>query len=143
MRNHFVETAFVMTEREVSNIEWITHPVDRGCLPQHRAATAVDQAANELVLWIIVRCFRIFAHVESGKSTCTFDVPGVVRNRKTHAIEDSQSFAVMHPVRLSAELLVVHSIAARRNLSRSGLGVLPDHSLHTREIQLQDFIAPA
>ena len=143
MRQHLTKVSFAVTGREVFDVYRIANPVERRSLAQHRAAAAVDEAANEFVFGIVIGRFGIFPHVEACIALRALTVLRIGGHGKPHAIEDAQRFAVMHPVRLRTKFLVIHSAEARRNLRGFGLGVLPEHSLHPLHVQPQDFIAPA
>src|SRR5262245_12049804 len=124
MRKHFVKVAFVVSGSEVLNIDRVSDPVERGSLAQHGTAAAVDEAANQLLPGIVVGRFGILSHVKACKAPCALDVFCVLGNRESQTTKNAQAFAMMHPVRLSAEYLVVHSAAARGNLCGLRLRVL-------------------
>ena len=143
MRKHFVKAALVVAECELRNVERVANPVESSGLSQHRSTAPVNQAADEFVLRIVVLRFGVLAHVEARKPAGALLVFRVVGDGKTHSVEDSQSFTVVHPVGLRAELLVIHPAEAGGHLRGFRLGVLPKHSFDTFHVQPKDFIAPA
>src|SRR5688572_11269977 len=87
VREELCERALAVDGLKFSNLERVTHPVERGRLAQHRATTAILHAADQLELRIVVRRLRILAHVKSRETSRAPGVRGVTRaERKPHAV---------------------------------------------------------
>src|SRR5439155_11407761 len=80
-------------------------------------------------------------NIETGETPHALEIFRIVRHRKSHEVEDSQAFTVVHPVGLSAELLVIHSAETRWNLSGLRFAVLAEHSFEALEVKPQNFVA--
>ena len=101
-----------------------------GCLAQQRSAAAVEHAADDLVLGIVIRCAGIFVEVEAGEP------PHALPNRSSSdrtalQVEDRQPFAVVQPVEHDRKFFVVHAVAGKGDFVRLGRGVLPQMRLPT------------
>ena len=125
------------------DVERIAHPVERRRFSKHRPAAAVLHAADDLVRGIVVGRFRVLAHVEAGESARALLIFGVGRNRQAHAVEELQPFAVVHPVGLNDELLVVHALARDGDVGRPRLGVLREQTFVALRKHREDVVARA
>ena len=92
---------------------------------------------------VVVGGLGILRHVEAREPPRALLVFRIRRDRQAHAVEELQPFAVVHPVGLDDELLVVHALPGDRHVGRLGLGVLLDQSLVTLGVHLQDVVAGA
>ena len=135
-----LERRFTVQGVETLDVEWIADPIERGRLSKHRPAAAVLHAADDLVHRIVVGSLRILAHVEARKPPRARLVLLIHRDRQAHAVEELQPFAVVHPIGLDDELLVVHALSRDRHLGRLRLGVLPEQALVTLGIHLENVV---
>ena len=116
VRQELLERRLAVQRVEPLDVERIADPVERRRLPQHRPAAAVLHAADDLVGRIVVGRLGILAHVEAGEPPGALLVLRVHRDRQAHAVEELQTLAVVHPVGLDDELLVVHPLARDRHV---------------------------
>ena len=66
---HLLVGAFAVPELEaVLDLDRVAGPVEPGRLAQQRPAAAVEQAADDLVLRVVVRRAGIFVQVEAGEA---------------------------------------------------------------------------
>ena len=63
-----VRTLAVPQAKATLDLDGIAGPIQAGCLAQERPSAAVEAAAYDLVLGIIVGRLGIFIHVEAGKT---------------------------------------------------------------------------
>ena len=138
-----LERRFAVQGIESFDVKRVADPIEGRGLPEHRPAAAVLHAADDFVYRVIVRGFGILAHVEPGESTGPFLVFRIRRDRETHAVEELQPFAMVHPVGLDDEFLVVHPLPGDRHVGRPGLGVLLEQPLVTLEEHLEHVVAGA
>ena len=135
-----LEIPLVMLKHKASGIEGIADPIGCSRFPQQRPLAAVDHAANQLEFCVIIRRIGVFAHVKAGKTLGPFDVFRIGGNRQHHAIVKLQPFAMMHPVRLCVELLIINSISPGGRFDGFGFRVLPDQTVVPLLVHPQDFI---
>ena len=132
--------ALAVERDETGCVERVADPVERRGLAQQGAAAAVDHRADQLLVGIVVRRVRVFTHVETGEPACALAIGWQRGHRQRHAVEELQSFAVMHPVGLRGELLHVHAVASGRHVRGLRFGVLAGHPLEGGEVALEDLV---
>ena len=124
---HLFVVSFAVTEAEpVFDFDRVAGPVQRRRLAKQRASAAVEQAANDLVLGVVVRRARVLVHVEPGEPPNAPLEGRVFGVGKPAQVEQSEPFAVVLPVEHDREFLVVHPVPGKRHLDRLGLRVLPE-----------------
>ena len=136
-----LECRFAVQGIESLDVERVADPIERRGFSEHRPAAAVLHAADDFVDRVVVRRFGILAHVEPGESPRPLLVFRIGRDRQTHAVEELQPFAVVHPVGLDDEFLVVHALPGDRHVGGFRLRVLLDQAVVTAEEHLENFIA--
>ena len=128
------------------DLERIAGPVDRLRRAQHRAAAAVQDAADDPVLRVVVglgRLVGVARQVEAGEAADALPpdhVPGLAQPFLEQAVV---ALAVVHPVEAGGELLVVHAVGAQLGDRGLGFGVLPDVAVHAAAEQLQHLLGAA
>src|SRR5579884_188732 len=141
---HLLVIAFGVTEPEaILYLDGIAGPIQGGSLAQQRATAAIKQAADDLVLRIVVGRACILVEVEAGEAADTSAEGPVVWVGQALDVEGRQPLAVVQPIEQDRELLIVHAIAGERNLLGLGGGVLPEVSFPGLLVQLQDCIRSA
>ncbi len=127
----------------VLDLDRVAGPIDGGGLAQERAAAAVEHAADDLVVRIVVRGVGIFVEVKAGEAADAGLVGFVVGIRKALQVEDGEPFAVVQPVEHHGEFFVVHSVAREGNVPRLGLGVLPQVAFPTFFVHFENAVGGA
>ena len=131
-------------------VQYVKHPRHRIADPvvgrrlvHHRPLAAIPNAANNLVLGIVVGGGWIFVHVQPGEAFHA-GAEGSVR-RLGEALEHDapHPFAGMEPVGLSDELLVVGAVFRQLGQGRFQLSVLLVVAFEPLLEKLQDFIGAA
>ena len=89
---------------------------------------------------IVVRRRRVFAHVHRREAPRAIAVRRQAGRRERHAVEELQTLAVVHPVRLGGEIPHVHARPSGRDVGRSRLGVLAGHPVPGGEVRLEDLV---
>ena len=125
------------------DLDRIARPVDRRRLAQHRAPAAVEHAADQLPLRVVVVGDRVVAHVEACEAPGAGDQLAVVRAGQALEHEGGQPLAGVHPVEHHGELFEVHAVAGERHIDGLGLGVLPDVAVPGAFVQLQHHVGSA
>ena len=128
------------------DLERIAGPVDRLRRAQHRAAAAVQDAADDAVLGVIVglrRLVGVARKVEAGEAADALPPDQVPRLAEPLLEQAVVSLAVVHPVEAGGELLVVHAVGAQPGDRGLGFGVLPDVAVHAAAEQLQHLLGAA
>ena len=144
MLEHLLVASLGVAEVEaVLDLDGVAGPVQRGRLAQQRAAAAVEETANDLVLGIVVGRPRIFVEIKAREAADAATEGPVVRVGKPLHVEGRQSLAVVQPVEHDRELLVVHSIPSEGNFLRPGGGVLPEVPLPGFLVEPEDAIGCA
>ena len=122
------------------DLERVAGPVDRLRPAQHRTAAAVEDAADDAVLGVVVglgRLVGVARQVEAGEAADALP-PGEVPRLAEPLLEQAVvALAVVHPVEGGRELLVVHAVGAELRDGRPRLRVLPDVALHAAPVQRQ------
>src|SRR5579875_3038686 len=141
---HLFVAAFGMAEPEaVLYLDGIAGPVQGSGLTKQRATAAIEQAADDLVLRVIVGGARVLVEVEAGEAADTLAEGPIVRVGQALDVEGRQPLAVVQPVEHDREFLVVHAVAGERDILSLGGGVLPEVSFPGLLVQLQDRIRGA
>ena len=105
-------------------LDGVPRPVQRRRLAHEGAAAAVEHAADDPVLGIVVGRRRVLAHVEAGVAPEAVEVAPVVGVAEALQVEGREPLAVVEPVEHDGKLFVVHPVPSHRDLHRLGLGVL-------------------
>ena len=125
------------------DFDGVSGPVQGRGLAHQRSAAAVEHAADDLVLRVVVGRGGVVAHVEARVTSRTDCQGVVVWVRQPLEKEDREPLAVVEPVEHDREFLVVHAIAGEWHLGCPGLGVLLEMALPTLLVQLQDDVRSA
>src|SRR5262249_45887017 len=72
----------------IRDFDWIARPIKRGRFAKKRPAAAIEQAANDLQLRIVIGSARIVVQVESGVPLDPLAKPCVLRITQTLEIEN-------------------------------------------------------
>ena len=111
----------------VLDLDRVAGPVERRRLAEQRAAAAVEQAADDLVLGVVVRRAR---DRRSGRSRrIASPAAGIATScgiAQALEVEDRQPLAVVQPVEHDGEFLVIHPVAGERHVGGLGRGVLAE-----------------
>ena len=91
MRQELRERRLTVLGVEPAHVERIADPIERRRLPQHRPATAVLHAADDLALRVVVRRVWILGHVEPGEPARARLIGRILRDRQPHPIEQLQA----------------------------------------------------
>ena len=110
----------------VLDFDRVAGPVEGRRLAEQGPAAAVEQAADDLVLGVVVGCAGIVVQVEAGVPRDPLPEPGVVRVGQALEVEDRQPLAVVQPVEHDGKFLVVHPVARERHVLGPGRGVLAE-----------------
>ncbi len=127
----------------ILDFDRVAGPVEGRRLAQQRPAAAVEHAADDLVLGIVVGRAGVFVHVEAGVAADPLAEGAVVGIGQPLQVEDGQPFAVVQPVEHDGELFVVHAVAGERDLRRLGQRVLPQMSFPGLLVKLQHTVGAA
>src|SRR5207245_8221584 len=100
MSEELFKGSFAVQSHKTANIEWVPDPIDGRRLAQHRTLAAVQHAPDDLVPRVVIR----FVQVKTGEAARPLLIFCICRHREAHAIEELQTFAQMHPVRLDAKI---------------------------------------
>ena len=121
----------------------IARPIQPGRLAHQRPAAAVEHAADDAVLPVIVVSLRIGAHIEAGKPFHPPPHRKVVRVRQRLQKEYRETLAVVHPVEHHRKLFVVHPVAGEGHINGLCFSILPQMALPPALVQVQDEIGRA
>ena len=127
----------------VLDFDRVAGPVEAGGVAEERAAAAVDETLDDLVLGIVVRGAGVFVHVEPGIAADAGPEGRVIGIAQPHQVEDREALAVVEPVEHDGELLVVHPVARHRDIDGLRAGVLAKVPLPTFRVQPPDRIGTA
>ena len=141
---HLLKVALAVPGREAAlHLDGIAGPVQGGGVPQKRPAAAVEHAADDLALAVVVGGRGVVAQVEAG---VPLDPPlkvAVARVGQALQVEDREALAVVHPVEGDRKLPVVHAVAGKGHVDSPGFGVLAQVPLPGLLVQVQDDIGRA
>ena len=144
MVEHLLEGRLAVAGVEAAlDLDRVAGPVERGRLAQQRPAAAVEEAADDLVLRVVVGDVRVLAHVPAGQRRIRRDQRLVVGVGEPLQEDGRPGLAVVEPVEAGVELLVVHAVAAELDLGRLGLGVLAEVALQRLLVERQDAVVGA
>ena len=110
-----IRSLTVSKRKAVFHFNRITCPIKRCCFAQQGASAPIKQAANNLVLWIVIRGLGIFIHVEPSIATQPTLHGTIGWCREALQAENSKSFAIVQPIKHHGEFFVVHPVSRERN----------------------------
>ncbi len=142
--DHLIVAVFAVAEAEAAfDLDRIAGPVEAGRLAQERAAAAVEHAANQFALGIVVLGDRVFIHVEAGEAAAAPLKLAVVGVGQALQEEGGEALAVVEPVEHDGELFEVHPVAGHGNFDRFGLGVLLQMTFPSELVEVEDVVGAA
>ena len=125
------------------HLDRVARPIERGRLAQQGPARPIEEGADDAVLRVVVGGVRVLGHVHPGPAPHAAHQRAVVRLGEALQEDRRPGLAVVHPVEAGVELLVVHAVAAQRDLGRFRLGVLAEVAFHAPLVELQDAVVGA
>src|SRR5207237_10789461 len=111
------------------DVDRVAGPFGGRGLAEEWAAAAVEEAADELLVGVVVRRAGVFVHVKAGEPADPAAELRVARVRKALEVEDAEPFRVMEPVEHHGEFLVIHPLPGELDLGRPRRGVLAEVAL--------------
>ena len=129
VEEHFLVAPFAMTGAEAAgDLDGVTGPVEGGGGPEEGPAAAIEQAADDAVLGVIVGGLRVCAGVEAGEAFDPLPKAGIVGGGEAQQVEGGETFGIVEPIHRHREFSIVHAIAGHGDLRGPGEGVLPEVS---------------